>query len=155
MAVLPNGNNNCAMNTAMATPSIAVGTIGMNSKKSKKKNNNVWVTKSKKKNKRNNSNNNNHGTNGEDMVLITPVWRFPDKSDDTPKMKICLLKVYKAEKVELSEDRMVEGSTKGPNPVIMPCLLSYQSAAVVAASRRRMRNGTETSPSWGDATLWF
>ncbi|XLT14398.1 hypothetical protein HN51_060088 [Arachis hypogaea] len=28
-------------------------------------------------------------------------------------MKICLSKVYKAEKVELSEDRMVAGSTKG------------------------------------------
>ncbi|KAL4396820.1 hypothetical protein AHAS_Ahas01G0130100 [Arachis hypogaea] len=29
------------------------------------------------------------------------------------EMKICLSKVYKAEKVELSEDRMVAGSTKG------------------------------------------
>ncbi|XLS94620.1 hypothetical protein HN51_070628 [Arachis hypogaea] len=28
-------------------------------------------------------------------------------------MKICLSKVYKAEKVELSEDRMVARSTKG------------------------------------------
>ncbi|KAL2329219.1 hypothetical protein Fmac_022646 [Flemingia macrophylla] len=88
-------------------------------KKSKKKNNNVWATKStrkgKKKNKGGGSNNNNNGNNanGEDNVLITPVPRFPDKSDDTTEMKICLSKVYKAEKVELSEDRMSAGSTKG------------------------------------------
>ena len=115
-AALPDGNNNGAVNTAAATPSTAAGTTGTNSKKSKKKNNNVWVTKSKKskkKNKGNNNNNGHHGANGEDTVLITPVPRFPDKSDDTPEMKICLSKVYKAEKVELSEDRMVAGSTKG------------------------------------------
>ncbi|KAL4288694.1 hypothetical protein AHAS_Ahas19G0311800 [Arachis hypogaea] len=46
-------------------------------------------------------------------MLITLVPRFPDKSDDTAEMKICLSKVYKAEKVELSEDRMVAESTKG------------------------------------------
>ncbi|XLU31154.1 hypothetical protein S245_067220, partial [Arachis hypogaea] len=66
-----------------------------------------------KKNKANNNKNNHHGANGEDTVLITPVPRFPDKSDDTAEMKICLSKVYKVEKVELSEDRMVAGSTKG------------------------------------------
>jgi len=88
-------------------------------KKSKKKNNNVWATKStrkgKKKNNRNNNTNgkNDNHANGEDNVLITPVPRFPDKSDDTAEMKICLSKVYKAEKVELSEDRMSAGSTKG------------------------------------------
>lgn len=87
-------------------------------KKSKKKNNNVWATKSTRKGKKKNkgsSNNNNNGNNanGEDNVLITPVPRFPDKSDDTAEMKICLSKVYKAEKVELSEDRMSAGSTKG------------------------------------------
>ncbi|KAJ1379958.1 SPRY domain [Sesbania bispinosa] len=54
-----------------------------------------------------------NGGGGTDNVLITPVPRFPDKSDDTPEMKICLSKVYKAEKVELSEDRMSAGSTKG------------------------------------------
>ncbi|KAH0987591.1 hypothetical protein GBA52_014768 [Prunus armeniaca] len=48
-----------------------------------------------------------------DTVLITPVTRFPDKTDDTPDMTICLSKVYKAEKVEVSEDRMSAGSTKG------------------------------------------
>ncbi|CAL0329365.1 unnamed protein product [Lupinus luteus] len=88
-----------------------------NSKKSKKKSNNVWATKSKKGKKKskiinNNKNNNNHA-NGEDTVLITPVQRFPDKNDDTAEMSICLSKVYKAEKVELSDDRMSAGSTKG------------------------------------------
>ncbi|XLR68158.1 hypothetical protein S83_018830 [Arachis hypogaea] len=46
-------------------------------------------------------------------MLITPMPIFSDKSDDMVEMKICLSKVYKAEKVELSEDRMVAGSTKG------------------------------------------
>ncbi|KAK7264051.1 hypothetical protein RJT34_31654 [Clitoria ternatea] len=104
---LPEGNNG-AGNAAAVT---ANGT-GTNSKKSKKKNNNVWATKSTRKGKKKSKGNNNH-TNGEDNVLITPVPRFPDKSDDTPEMKICLSKVYKAEKVELSEDRMSAGSTKG------------------------------------------
>ena len=85
----------------------STGTTRTNSKKSKKKNNNVWVMqlkKSKKKNKGKNNNNNHHGANGVDTVLIAPVLRFPDKSDDTPEMKIYLSKVYKAEKVELNED---------------------------------------------------
>ncbi|KAJ8622213.1 hypothetical protein MRB53_030742 [Persea americana] len=46
-------------------------------------------------------------------ALITPVPRFPDKSDDTPDMKICLSKVHKAEKVELGDERLSAGSTKG------------------------------------------
>ncbi|XP_061359640.1 protein TRAUCO [Gastrolobium bilobum] len=113
-ALIDGNNNNGSSNAAVTTP--MNGGTGSNLKKSKKKNNNVWVTKStrkgKKKSKGNNNNNNNH-TNGEDTVLIAPVQRFPDKSDDTPEMKICLSKVYKAEKVELSEDRMSAGSTKG------------------------------------------
>lgn len=112
-----NGTVNAHASTATKTPANGAGT---NSKKSKKKNNNVWATKStrkgKKKNKNNNNNNNNnnnHTNGGDDSVLITPVPRFPDKTDDTPDMKICLSKVYKAEKVELSEDRLSAGSTKG------------------------------------------
>lgn len=81
-------------------------------KKSKKKNNNVWATKSTRKGKKKNKNNN-HNAPAEDTVLITPVPRFPDKNDDNPDIKICLSKVYKAEKVELSEDRLSAGSTKG------------------------------------------
>ncbi|KAM4084791.1 hypothetical protein ACJW30_08G159200 [Castanea mollissima] len=90
-------------------------------KKAKKKNNNVWVTKSTRKGKKknNNNNHNSHNNNGssaqasEDTVLITPIHKFPDKSDDTPELKICLSKIYKAEKVELTDDRLSAGSTKG------------------------------------------
>ncbi|KAL5567093.1 hypothetical protein UlMin_030257 [Ulmus minor] len=92
-----------------ATPAPATAA---NSKKSKKKNNNVWVTKSTRKGKKKNKANNNNAP-VEDTVLITPVPRFPDKNDDSPEMNICLSKVYKAEKVELSEDRLTAGSTKG------------------------------------------
>ncbi|KAJ7959732.1 Set1/Ash2 histone methyltransferase complex subunit ASH2 [Quillaja saponaria] len=99
-----NGSNDANTTTTIVT--------GTNSKKSKKKNNNVWVTKSTRKGKKKNKSNNNN-TPAEDTVLITPVQRFPDKSDDIPDASICLSKVYKAEKVELSEDRMSAGSTKG------------------------------------------
>jgi Set1/Ash2 histone methyltransferase complex subunit ASH2 len=111
--------NNGIDNAAARTATTMTPTNGT-AKKTKKKNNNVWATKSTRKGKKkskNNNNNNNNGNNptngGEDSVLITPVQRFPDKSDDTPDMKICLSKVYKAEKVELSEDRLSAGSTKG------------------------------------------
>ncbi|KAL2535817.1 Protein TRAUCO [Forsythia ovata] len=92
------------------------------SKKLKKKSKDVWTTTTRKgKKKAKNAYNGNHnsknatGTNAatEDKVLITPIPRFPDKSDDSPDSKICLSKVYKAEKVELGEDRLSAGSTKG------------------------------------------
>ncbi|WCJ36872.1 Set1/Ash2 histone methyltransferase complex subunit ASH2 [Euphorbia peplus] len=82
-------------------------------KKSKKKNNNnVWVTRSTRKGKKKTKPNPQNAP-AEDKVLITPVPRFPDKSDDSSDMRICLSKVFKAERVELSEDRMSAGSTKG------------------------------------------
>ncbi|KAB2615347.1 set1/Ash2 histone methyltransferase complex subunit ASH2-like [Pyrus ussuriensis x Pyrus communis] len=94
--------------------SAAAAPTAPNSKKSKKKNNNVWVTKSTRKGKKKSkANNNNHNAPRDDTVFITPVTRFPDKTDDTPDMTICLSKVYKAEKVEVSEDRMSAGSAKG------------------------------------------
>ncbi|KAK2993804.1 hypothetical protein RJ640_027682 [Escallonia rubra] len=87
------------------------------SKKSKKKTgNNVWTKPTSRKGKKKSKNNNNGGNNNtqpEDNVLITPIPRFPDKNDDSVDMKICLSKVYKAEKVELSEDRLSAGSCKG------------------------------------------
>lgn len=91
-------------------------------KKSKKKNKDVWTTTSRKgKKKTKQASNNNHNSknhmNGdalaEDRVFISPIPRFPDKNDDVPELDICLSKVYKAEKVELSEDRMSASSTKG------------------------------------------
>ncbi|KAL6966561.1 hypothetical protein U1Q18_032340 [Sarracenia purpurea var. burkii] len=81
-------------------------------KKSKKKNNNVWTKSTSRKGKKK-TKNNNHSAQTEDTVFITPIPRFPDKTDDTPDMNICLSKVYKAEKVELSDDRLRAGSTKG------------------------------------------
>lgn len=90
------------------------------SKKSKKKNTNVWTRPTSRKGKKKSKNNGNgNGNNGNkeaesaDKVLITPVLKFPDKNDDSPDMKICLSKVYKAEKVEVSEDRLTAGSVKG------------------------------------------
>ncbi|XP_010279494.1 PREDICTED: protein TRAUCO-like isoform X2 [Nelumbo nucifera] len=95
--------------TPPAQPTAAAPTTAV--KKPKKKNNNVW-TKSTRKSKKK-SKTNAHNVANEDTVLITPIARFPDKNDDTPEMKICLSKVYKAEKVELSDDRLSAGSTKG------------------------------------------
>ncbi|XP_018437010.2 protein TRAUCO [Raphanus sativus] len=103
------------------TPIVTATTTTTTKKsKSKKKNNNVWVTKStrkgKKKSKANTNNNNNNTPSSaavDDKVLITPVPRFPDKGDDTPDSIIRLSKVYKAEKVEVSEDRLTAGSSKG------------------------------------------
>ncbi|CAK9183471.1 unnamed protein product [Ilex paraguariensis] len=92
--------------TAMPKPSVA------SSKKSKKKGNNVWTKSTSRKGKKK-IKCNNHNNQTEDTVLITPIPRFPDKNDDSPDMEICLSKVYKAEKVELSEDRLSAGSTKG------------------------------------------
>lgn len=88
-------------------------------KSSKKKSNNVWVPKSTRKGKKSksksstNNTNNAHNSASNDKVLVAPLPRFPDKTDDNPEMEICLSKFYKAEKVELSEDRMTAGSTKG------------------------------------------
>ncbi|XP_077218917.1 uncharacterized protein LOC143853081 isoform X2 [Tasmannia lanceolata] len=85
--------------------------IGTTKKPKKKNTNTVWTKsisrKGKKKTKPTKP------TAAEDTVLTTPVPRFPDKNDDTPDMKICLSKVYKAEKVELSEDRLSASSSKG------------------------------------------
>lgn len=101
-------------------PATAIKSGSKSSKKSKKKNNNVWTRPTSRKGKKKGKNNGNHNGNNannvaesEDKVLITPIPRFPDRNDDSPDAKICLSKVYKAEKVELSEDRMTAGSTKG------------------------------------------
>ncbi|KMZ58903.1 hypothetical protein ZOSMA_72G00640 [Zostera marina] len=91
-------------------------------KSSKKKSNNVWTKstsrKGKKKSKssatfRNATNGNGTTVTKEDIVYISPIPRFPDKSDDSEDAVICLSRVYKAEKVELSEDRLSAGSSKG------------------------------------------
>ncbi|KAJ0084842.1 hypothetical protein Patl1_29554 [Pistacia atlantica] len=107
----PVGDNGVASKTNASLSTAATTTT--TAKKSKKKNNNVWVSKTTRKGKKKSKANTQNQASNEDTVLITPVQRFPDKGDDNPEMKICLSKVYKAEKVELSEDRMSAGSTKG------------------------------------------
>ncbi|XP_074564160.1 protein TRAUCO-like [Curcuma longa] len=83
-------------------------------KKPKKKGSNVWTkSTSRKGKKKGKSGNNHHGSAVEETVVMTPMPRFPDRTDDTPDSKICLSRVYKAEKVELSDDRLTAGSTKG------------------------------------------
>ncbi|KAJ9558847.1 hypothetical protein OSB04_013461 [Centaurea solstitialis] len=85
-----------------------------NSKKKKSKGgNNVWTKPSSRKGKKRTKSTTSATAQTEDSVLITPIHRYPDKNDDTAEMKICLSKVYKAEKVELSEDRLSAGSCKG------------------------------------------
>ncbi|GAB4835245.1 hypothetical protein Ancab_000154 [Ancistrocladus abbreviatus] len=86
-----------------------------NGRKSKKKTktNNVWTKPTSRKGKKKTKSNNHNGLKPEDKVLITPLPRLPDKNDDSPDAKICLSKIYKAEKVELSEDRLSAGSCKG------------------------------------------
>ncbi|GLT74857.1 hypothetical protein SLA2020_466230 [Shorea laevis] len=108
----PLETGNLATNSTPATKTSTPTTTG-GTKKSKKKNNNVWVTKTSRKGKKKSKVNNQNAGAAEDTVLITPAPRLPDKGDDSPDMKICLSKVYKAEKVELTEDRMSAGSTKG------------------------------------------
>ncbi|KAI7982222.1 Protein TRAUCO [Camellia lanceoleosa] len=76
--------------------------------KSKKKTKST-SRKGKKKFKKNNNDN----AQTQDSVLITPIPRFPDNNDDALDMKICLSKVSKAEKVDLSEDRLTAASIKG------------------------------------------
>ncbi|CAN6459827.1 unnamed protein product [Victoria cruziana] len=88
----------------------SLGTSGTESsapKKPKKKYNNVWTKSGSRRWCRRNKSN---GNPSEEMVSIAPVQRFPDDARD---MKICLSKVYKAEKVELTEDRLSAGSCKG------------------------------------------
>uniref|UniRef100_A0A0C9S669 TSA: Wollemia nobilis Ref_Wollemi_Transcript_11699_1872 transcribed RNA sequence n=1 Tax=Wollemia nobilis TaxID=56998 RepID=A0A0C9S669_9CONI len=92
----------------------AMGAFGEpGAKKPKKKSTNVWSKGSSRKGGKKNRGSNNGTLAAEDTVNITPVSRLPDKVDDSSDMRICLSKIYKAEKVELNEDRLTAGSTKG------------------------------------------
>ncbi|XP_058083359.1 protein TRAUCO-like [Magnolia sinica] len=92
------------------TPASAAATTTTTKKKqSKKKNNNVWTKPTSRKHKKKPK----PTPVQDDTVLITPIPRFPDKSDDSPDARICLSKIYKAEKIELADDRLTTGSSKG------------------------------------------
>ncbi|XP_051118550.1 protein TRAUCO-like [Andrographis paniculata] len=90
-------------------------------KKSKKKSKDVWVSTSRKgKKKTKQASNNiksNTALNGDasagQKLLIAPIARLPDRNDDSPDLKICVSKVHKADKVDLSEDRLTASSIKG------------------------------------------
>ncbi|KZV39219.1 hypothetical protein F511_29979 [Dorcoceras hygrometricum] len=89
----------------------------------KKKSKDLWVSTSRKgKRKTKHASNADH--NPKNMISIygaladkmfTPpsFSRSPDQNDDNPDLKICLSKVCKAEKIELSEDRLTASTTKG------------------------------------------
>ncbi|KAG6496798.1 protein TRAUCO-like [Zingiber officinale] len=101
-----------APSTAYPLPPPPSGTAAV--KKPKKKGNNVWTkSTSRKGKKKGKSGSTHHGAAAEETVVMTPMPRFTDRTDDTPDAAICLSRVYKAEKVELSEDRLAAGSTKG------------------------------------------
>ncbi|PIA53506.1 hypothetical protein AQUCO_00900238v1 [Aquilegia coerulea] len=80
--------------------------------KKKPKTKDVWAKSTSRKGKKK-SKPNAHQLVAERSVLVAPIPRVPDKTDDSPDMKICLSKVHKAEKVELSDDRLSAGSSKG------------------------------------------
>ncbi|XP_073152548.1 protein TRAUCO-like [Henckelia pumila] len=92
-------------------------------KNKKKKSKDVWVTTSRKgKKKTKHASNGSHnpknpisiyGSLADKMLMPPPFSRSPDKYDDNPELKICLSKVFKAEKIELSEDRLTASTTKG------------------------------------------
>ncbi|PIN01471.1 hypothetical protein CDL12_26021 [Handroanthus impetiginosus] len=88
-------------------------------KSKKKKSKDVWATSSRKGKKKTK-----HASISdrpskkiipltEGKVLLTPMLAYPQRNDDCPDLKICLSKIFKAEKVELSEDRLAASSTKG------------------------------------------
>ncbi|KAJ4807282.1 Set1/Ash2 histone methyltransferase complex subunit ASH2 [Rhynchospora pubera] len=86
-------------------------------KKKNSKNNNVWTKptsrKGKKKSKSALGQSAPASTAPEDNVLMTPVPRLRDRTDDSPDVIICLSRVSKSERIELSEDRLTAGCTKG------------------------------------------
>ncbi|XP_073015939.1 protein TRAUCO-like isoform X2 [Primulina eburnea] len=89
----------------------------------KKKSKDVWVSTSRKgKKKTKHAFNGNHnpknpisiyGSLEDKMLMPPPFSRSPDNNDDNPDLKICLSKVFKAEKIQLSEDRLTASTTKG------------------------------------------
>lgn len=51
---------------------------------------------------------------GEDEFLLTPAPRLAaDRNDDGPDLPVLLSRVYRSEKIELSEDRLTASGTKG------------------------------------------
>nr|ABA91450.1 expressed protein [Oryza sativa Japonica Group] len=99
------------------------------SKKSKKKNSNsVWTRPNSRKGKKkakqpaNALAGGSAGANGrlpkpssgDDELVLTPAPRFAaERNDDAPDLPVLLSRVFKSDKVEVSDDRLTAGSTKG------------------------------------------
>ncbi|MCO5599597.1 hypothetical protein L7F22_053703 [Adiantum nelumboides] len=101
----------------LVSDSGAMNELGQNdsvTKKAKKKAVNVWAkTTSRKGPKKNSKNGGPPNPPTEDSVLLTPVYVNQDKVEDGPDQPISLSKYDKAEKIELSENRLSASSTKG------------------------------------------
>ncbi|KAH7424010.1 hypothetical protein KP509_12G085100 [Ceratopteris richardii] len=91
------------------------------SKKSRKKSVNIWSKSSSRKGGKKNSksgsqsskNFRTRNTAREDHVHITLATRHQEKIEDRPDLPVVLSKYHKAEKIELSNDRLTAGGTKG------------------------------------------
>uniref|UniRef100_A0A0D3HI50 B30.2/SPRY domain-containing protein n=1 Tax=Oryza barthii TaxID=65489 RepID=A0A0D3HI50_9ORYZ len=99
------------------------------SKKSKKKNSNsVWTRPNSRKGKKKAKQPANalaggsagangrlpKPSNGDDELVLTPAPRFAaERNDDAPDLPVLLSRVFKSDKVEVSDDRLTAGSTKG------------------------------------------
>uniref|UniRef100_A0A0E0BF78 B30.2/SPRY domain-containing protein n=1 Tax=Oryza glumipatula TaxID=40148 RepID=A0A0E0BF78_9ORYZ len=99
------------------------------SKKSKKKNSNsVWTRPNSRKGKKkakqpaNALAGGSAGANGrlpkpssgDDELVLTPAPRFAaERNDNAPDLPVLLSRVFKSDKVEVSDDRLTAGSTKG------------------------------------------
>jgi Set1/Ash2 histone methyltransferase complex subunit ASH2 len=96
------------------------------SKKSKKKGSCVWTRPNSRKGKKK-AKQPGHAVSGgasgasrpkpscgEDEFLLTPAPRLAaDRNDDGPDLPILLSRVYRSEKIEVSEDRLTASGTKG------------------------------------------
>ncbi|XP_006664329.2 protein TRAUCO [Oryza brachyantha] len=100
------------------------------SKKSKKKNSNsVWTRPASRKGKKKAKQPANalaggsggagggrlpRPSSGEEELVLTPAPRFAaERNDDAPDLPVLLSRVFKSDKVEVSDDRLTAGSTKG------------------------------------------
>uniref|UniRef100_A0A0D3HRC1 B30.2/SPRY domain-containing protein n=1 Tax=Oryza barthii TaxID=65489 RepID=A0A0D3HRC1_9ORYZ len=53
-------------------------------------------------------------SSGDDELVLTPAPRFAaERNDDAPDLPVLLSRVFKSDKVEVSDDRLTAGSTKG------------------------------------------
>ncbi|XP_039115435.1 protein TRAUCO [Dioscorea cayenensis subsp. rotundata] len=108
--------------TPPSAPTTVAAAVAAASKKPKKKSNNVWTKPTSRRKPKKpktpaapNGSGSTPGAGPDDAtVVLAPIPRFLlDKSDDSPDASICLSKLHKAERVELSDDRLTAGSTKG------------------------------------------